>query len=206
MKDALVSILREGGPVLWALLVLALALYGLLASTWDGLRRARLRVLSGEGRKREAAGVLPWQRGQRNRREVEREFASFELDELAWVSRRLPVLAVMTAAAPLLGLLGTVAGMLLTFNGLAGAGGGTAVDTVSAGISKALVTTQAGLVVAIPAAFLLALLRRWTQRTQWELQRQLHSELAGTRVPTRPGGDWEPGGGQDARATDGATA
>lgn len=176
MKDALVSILREGGPVLWALLGLALALYGLLASTWDGLRRARVRVLSGEGRKRE----------DRSRRQVEREFASFELDELAWVSRRLPVLAVMTGAAPLLGLLGTVAGMLITFSGLAGAGGGTAVDTVSAGISKALVTTQAGLVVAIPAAFMLALLRRWTQRTQWELQRQLHAELAGTRVPRRP--------------------
>lgn len=202
MKEALVSILNEGGPVLWALLGLALLLYGLLASTWDGLRRARLRVLSGEGRGRNVSGVLPWQIGARSRREVEREFASLELDELAWVSRRLPVLAVMTAAAPLLGLLGTVAGMLMTFDGLAGAGGGAAVDTVSVGISKALVTTQAGLVVAIPAAFLLALLHRWTERTQWELQRQLHAELAGTRVPTRPGGGWELGGGQNARATD----
>jgi biopolymer transport protein ExbB len=178
MKEALVSILREGGPVLWALLGLALMLYGLLASTWDGLRRARGRVFLGRRGREQAPG----------RRELERDFASFELDELAWVSRRLPVLAVMTAAAPLLGLLGTVAGMLITFNGLAGAGQGTAMDTVSAGISKALVTTQAGLVVAIPAAFLLALLRRWTERTQWELQRQLHAEMAGAGVPARPEG------------------
>jgi biopolymer transport protein ExbB len=179
MEEALLSILNEGGPVLWALLGLALLLYGLLASTWDGLRRARVRVLSGRSGQASVAGAVPWQRSGQSRREIEREYAGYELDELAWVSRRLPVLAVMTAAAPLLGLLGTVAGMLITFNGLAGAGGGAAVDTVSVGISKALVTTQAGLVVAIPAAFLLALLRRWTERTQWELQRQLHAELAG---------------------------
>ncbi len=80
-------------------------------------------------------------------------------------------------AAPLLGLLGTVAGMLITFSGMA-AGNQAPIDTISTGISKALVTTQAGLVIAIPAAFLLALLKRRTETTHLEMQRQLHAKLS----------------------------
>jgi hypothetical protein len=45
-------------------------------------------------------------------------------------------------------------------------------------------------------------LRRWTERTRWELQRQLHAELAGAGVFPRSDQDWELGVGRDARATD----
>ena len=74
--------------------------------------------------------------------------------------------------------MGTVAGMLISFDGLAGSAGGEPIDTISAGISRALVTTQAGLVIAVPAAFLLALLKRQSDSTHLELQRQLHERLA----------------------------
>jgi len=170
MKNLIVGILKEGGPVLWGLLALAAALFGMFAATWAGLRRARRHIEAGEwrGNIAEAASA----------RDVERSFAAFELDELAWVERRLPVLAVMTAAAPLLGLLGTVAGMLQTFGGLAAAGQGRMSDLVSAGISKALLTTQAGLMVAIPGVFLLAWLRWRTRLIHNELRRRLHGDLA----------------------------
>ena len=68
--------------------------------------------------------------------------------------------------------------MLVTFSGMA-AGSDAPIDTISTGISTALVTTQAGLVIAIPAAFLLALLKRQSETTHLKLQAQLHERLAG---------------------------
>jgi biopolymer transport protein ExbB len=96
---------------------------------------------------------------------------------MAWIARRIPFLTVLITSAPLLGLLGTVAGMLETFSGMAADNAGT-IDTISTGISKALVTTEAGLVIAIPAAFFLALLKRQSEATHLKLQAQLHEQLA----------------------------
>lgn len=173
MKNAILRILDEGGPTLGALLVLAVMIYALVFGIWWRGSAIRRRV-----------GQLDWSapsaapgRGS-ERREIERRFAAFELDEMAWVERRLPFLAVLVAAAPLLGLLGTVAGMLVSFEGLAGGTRGEPIDTISSGISKALVTTQAGLVIAVPAAFFLALLKRQAESTHLELQRLVHRALA----------------------------
>ena len=66
------------------------------------------------------------------------------------LERWLGVLSVSTAAAPLLGLLGTVTGMIHTFRLITMFGTGDA-RLLSGGISEALVTTEAGLMVAIPA-------------------------------------------------------
>jgi len=68
-------------------------------------------------------------------------------------------IAVTAAVAPLLGLLGTVSGMIETFNMMT-AFGGSDPEVISGGIAKALVTTELGLVVAIPALILNALLTR----------------------------------------------
>jgi len=80
------------------------------------------------------------------------------------------VLAALTAAAPLLGLMGTVTGMILTFGGVSAMTGDTAA-VVAGGISQALITTQVGLVVALPGVFGLAHLRRKARELQhaWEL-------------------------------------
>jgi len=185
MKNAILLTLEEGGITLLALLVLAVMIYALVFGVWWRGMKTWRKVKSGDwSNSREIRSELPWQAEKAGRRELEREFASFELDEMAWVERRLPFLTVLIAAAPLLGLLGTVAGMLVSFDGLAGSAGGEPIDTISAGISKALVTTQAGLVIAVPAAFLLALLKRQAESSHLELQRQLHDQLA-----TAGGGD-----------------
>ncbi len=68
----------------------------------------------------------------------------------AYRSRRTMLLA-MIAAAPLLGLLGTVNGMMTTFEGLASAREGGAMQELARGISEVLLATQAGLTVALPA-------------------------------------------------------
>jgi biopolymer transport protein ExbB len=74
----------------------------------------------------------------------------------------LPVLAVTAASAPLLGLLGTVSGMIRTFNLITLFGSGDP-KPLAGGISEALVTTLFGLVVAIPALILHAFLSRRSQ-------------------------------------------
>jgi len=74
----------------------------------------------------------------------------------------LPFIAVTAAIAPLLGLLGTVSGMIGTFNVIAVAGTGDP-KLMAGGISEALVTTFFGLVVAIPALVLHAYLSRRSQ-------------------------------------------
>lgn len=74
----------------------------------------------------------------------------------------LPVIAVTAATAPLLGLLGTVSGMIRTFNLITLFGSGDP-KPLAGGISEALVTTLFGLVVAIPALILHAFLSRRSQ-------------------------------------------
>ena len=69
------------------------------------------------------------------------------------MERFLPFLATTAAAAPLLGLLGTVVGMIKTFTLIEVFGTGNA-KSLSSGISEALVTTELGLIVAIPALIL----------------------------------------------------
>jgi len=72
------------------------------------------------------------------------------------------VIAVTAATAPLLGLLGTVSGMIRTFNLITLFGSGDP-KPLAGGISEALVTTLFGLVVAIPALILHAFLSRRSQ-------------------------------------------
>lgn len=69
-------------------------------------------------------------------------------------------LLVLVTTAPLMGLLGTVMGMLTTFSGLAVSTGGSTVDQIAAGISEALITTQTGLIIAIPAYVMATLIQK----------------------------------------------
>lgn len=69
------------------------------------------------------------------------------------LKRHLPVLATIGATAPFVGLLGTVIGITNSFVGIAATGGG-GIEAVAGGVGEALITTAAGLLVAIPALWL----------------------------------------------------
>ena len=75
------------------------------------------------------------------------------------LERFLAFIAVVAATAPLLGLLGTVTGMIKTFKLITIVGTGDA-RNLSSGISEALITTKWGLIVAIPTLIMHALLNR----------------------------------------------
>lgn len=72
----------------------------------------------------------------------------------------LNVLPILISALPLLGLLGTVNGLLTTFRTLSANAVGNAVDFVSTGIADALVTTQLGMITAVPGLVFYTYLRR----------------------------------------------
>lgn len=81
------------------------------------------------------------------------------LVEKTRLNRWLPFIAICAASAPLLGLLGTVTGIIDTFKMITVFGSGD-VKSLSGGISAALITTEFGLVVAIPSLILHAWLSR----------------------------------------------
>ena len=87
------------------------------------------------------------------------------------IDRRAKFVGTLVAAAPLLGLLGTVLGMLQTFFGIATSGGGEAAGVVASGISEALVTTQTGLTVALPGLFLVMVIQRQRHQIDAKLAR-----------------------------------
>ncbi len=78
-------------------------------------------------------------------------FDELHQTEIAPFDRDLKVMQTCVSVAPLLGLLGTVTGMLATFAALAtGSGGDKTMGMVASGISEALITTETGLLIALP--------------------------------------------------------
>lgn len=94
-----------------------------------------------------AAGISNARRGRDVMKEAMEEAAGQATHEL---ERYLTALGTIASIAPLLGLLGTVVGMVRVFTELMREGAGNA-NALAGGISEALITTAAGLVVAIPA-------------------------------------------------------
>jgi biopolymer transport protein ExbB/TolQ len=150
MTTAIGQLLREGGPVLAANLALAALLYAQCCGLLLQLRGARRRFAT-----MGAAVRAPLLR-----------LLQVELQD--FFRRKRLLIGAMIAAAPLLGLLGTVAGMIGTFESLAGSAA-QSMGGLAAGISEALLNTEAGLAVAIPALLLLYLGHRQAEKGLREL-------------------------------------
>ncbi len=97
------------------------------------------------------------------------------LEEVPRLERSMTMIAACAAIAPLLGLLGTVTGMIQTFKSLGLDAGG---DALSQGISEALITTQVGLVVAVPLLLLHASFNRVIDRRVIRLEQAGHAMMA----------------------------
>jgi biopolymer transport protein ExbB len=101
----------------------------------------------------------------------------YSAQALSVVNKRLDVLTTVGTAAPLLGMTGTVTGMIGSFAGMAeagasGAGGGA----VAAGIAEALITTAAGLLIALSAVIPQSIFNRWSDEIELEIQ-EANSEI-----------------------------
>lgn len=88
------------------------------------------------------------------------------------INRNIMLIAVLAMVSPLLGLLGTVTGMITTFDVIAMFGTGNA-RALAGGISEALITTQSGLLISIPGIFSSAVLTLRARRLQMRLEESL---------------------------------
>jgi len=157
---AILDLARQGGPVMIALILLSLVLYerclNLLFLLNGAKRRMGRELLVGPG-------DLPRLRK-----------SGTELEETYF--RHRTTIGSLIAAAPLLGLLGTVMGMVSTFESLAARSGQQSIEGLAGGISMALVTTETGLGIAIPALIILYYAQRELQETTLKLNR-LESQI-----------------------------
>lgn len=141
---------------LWTLRVSRIAPPQLLAQVWrwikdKKLNNQKLKELRENSPLGEilAAGLANSKHGREVMKECIEEAAARVVHEM---ERYLTVLGTIAAIAPLLGLLGTVLGMIEIFSAFMGGGAANA-SQLAGGISTALITTAAGLFVAIPAVF-----------------------------------------------------
>jgi biopolymer transport protein ExbB len=176
-KEEFFAILTDGGWLMFPLGLLAIAIYWtafrlIFYFREHGFHRIKRQKLieyvfnpiiaSGEMRM-----ILDYTQDPEigSREEIKNRFSEIQNAYLADIDSRRNFLLTMVTIAPLMGLLGTVMGMLTTFAGLAVSGGKT-VDLIAAGISEALITTQTGLIIAIPGYVMASMIMK--RRNQFE--------------------------------------
>jgi biopolymer transport protein ExbB len=159
------SIILDGGWVMVPLFILGLLIYGLGLKLWLFFRNCRYRFASDEQcwqwirqpEKAEgpAGEIVRFASADiSSLEEIQQRFEEIRLAEVPRINQSIVVLNIMVNAAPLLGLLGTVLGMLTTFQGISMGGAEKTTTLVADGIREALITTQMGLFLAIPGYFL----------------------------------------------------
>jgi len=172
--------LRPGGPVMIPLIITSLWMWALIIERVIYFRRIDkddvnleqvvemlsdkpLPEISNGLRTRVVASFLKERTGNNK---VDRSILDLcAMRERPHLRRSLSVIAVLAAVAPLFGLLGTVTGMITTFDVITLFGTGNA-KAMAGGISEALITTQSGLLVAIPGLFMSAFLIRRAHRLE----------------------------------------
>ncbi|MCE0504014.1 MotA/TolQ/ExbB proton channel family protein [Roseivivax sp. GX 12232] len=188
--------LRQGGPVIW--LIAALSVLTLALILWKAWRLALLGAWSG-GRRATRAVTL-WSAGQRAEADLllegrkscravlvraamqalsdpalppeaaEAETTRVAKALLTRARAGLRPLELIATIAPLLGLLGTVLGMIAAFQALQEAGSRADPATLAGGIWEALLTTAAGMAVAIPASAALTWFEAVADRLRHEME------------------------------------
>lgn len=92
------------------------------------------------------------------------------LEEIPKLEKNLSTISILASISPMLGLLGTVIGMIRSFNVIALQGTGDP-QALAGGISEALITTEAGLIIAIPLLFLYNMLSDRVNKLTTEMER-----------------------------------
>jgi biopolymer transport protein ExbB len=202
-KETIMEHIKKGG--IWIVPILGFALVSMVIAAFKALELysiktpaegtvAKLVELIKDGKHNEAteaAAHLPGPSGDMLRIGVRHSGESVALvEELCIekvvetqprVTRLLSFIATTAAVSPLLGLLGTVTGMINTFKLITIFGTGDA-RSLSSGISEALITTEFGLIVAIPALILHAMLSRRANGILATMEKQAIGFVNGLKI------------------------
>jgi len=165
------TFLLKGGPVMWPLFVCALASVTVMAERFFALRavsrggrglRRQVRASLAEGRGQAALQLVQMRGGPvarvlqtalencaQGRENLEHLITEVAMEETPSLSRGLGVLDTIITVAPLLGLLGTVTGMIGAFQVVALSTGLSAPAEITGGVAEALIATASGLAIAI---------------------------------------------------------
>ncbi len=196
--------LASGGVLIWPILAVALAAMVLMVERFIVLGRtrsnsddimSRIRELAERGRLDDCRAVCRanadtpacqvvlagLESRQRSREGLESAVQEAILRQLPRLERFLPTLSVLAAIAPLLGLLGTVTGMIDTFQVITRFGSSDP-GLMAGGISEALVTTQLGLAVAMPIIVIHHFLERRVDKIVGDMEEKGLAFLAAVGV------------------------
>lgn len=217
-KETLWEHIQKGGAVIWPILAMAALIFTFSLFKWVRLSVTRLpspkaldalwhALRSGaedavqqqlDAMKGPAARMLQagWARRAGTKDVVEEAMFAELLETRFRLNSGLPFIAVGAATAPLMGLLGTVTGIIATFKLITVFGSGD-VKMLSAGISEALITTEFGLIVAIPSLLMHAFLSRKARAITEKLE-QIAIAFLGALAERAPA---EPAGGSASDAT-----
>ena len=163
--------LLKGGPVMWPLFLCAIISVTLMVERYFALRavvrgsrglRQQVRASLAEGRGRAALSLVEMRRGPiarvlqtalenraLGREKLEHLITEVAMEETPNLSRGLGALDTIITVAPLLGLLGTVTGMIGAFQVVALSTGLSAPAEITGGVAEALIATASGLAIAI---------------------------------------------------------
>lgn len=188
----LMTLMNEGGWVMWALLLFSIAALAVAVERFVRLRRASLDfdafaeqlgnallrrqsvpealqvARTAPGPVARVAGVA-LQRFDRAPNKIEQSMERQAMREERLLRRGMTLLATTATTAPLLGFLGTVTGMMASFHVLSESGISNP-GMVALGIKEALTTTAAGLVVAVPTQIVYNVLQSRIERIQGHME------------------------------------
>ncbi len=190
-EKSMLDVIASGGIIGWVIVILglfALLLVGLRSLFLSGAGSKTMPIATAtltnlkekgidstleflKGKKGASARVMKAtvRNIDREREHIEDIIAEAIMHESTRLDRYGSIIMVIAAVAPLLGLLGTVTGMIATFDIITEFGTGDP-KLLSGGISIALVTTELGLIVAIPLILLGNMLGGWAERIKDEME------------------------------------
>ncbi len=164
----LLSFMDKGGNVLWLIALLLFVMWTLIFERFWYFK---------VGWKKDVAEVIAKWEGRPERKSWE----AFQIRTMLisqtrmQINRNLAVIKTLVALCPLLGLLGTVTGMIEVFNIMAVTGGGDA-KSMAGGVQQATIPTMAGMVAALSGVFANTYVTRVAQRESEFLQDNLTTD------------------------------
>lgn len=166
--DIIRRFMESGGDVLWLIALLTFVMWSLVFERFwyfhGALRNDVDNVVNTWEARRERKS---W-----NAHQIRRQLIS---TVNLRINQGLPMISTLVAMAPLLGLLGTVTGMIEVFNIMAVTGGGDA-KSMAGGVSKATIPTMAGMVAALSGVFANTYVTRIAERESELLEDHLTTD------------------------------